>query len=64
MNATGPRRFRPWEVYEAHLPRRETFCDGNLDLYACNYYVTTANLNLLVSDMFKRSSAGRPDIKY
>ena len=27
--------FRSWEVYEAHLPRRETFCDGALDLYGC-----------------------------
>ena len=65
MNATGPRHFRSWEVYESHLPRRETQSDGAIDLYACNYYVTMADLNLyLVSDVFKSSSAGRPNIKY
>ena len=64
MNETGPTLFRTWKGYEAHLPRRETCNRGALRLYACNYYVTKADLDSLVSDMFKWSKSGRPDIKY
>ena len=64
-NETGPTLFHTWEGYEAHLPRREASSGPPLDLYACNYYVTEADLDVLVSDMFHRiSSSGRPDIKH
>jgi len=64
-NETGPTLFHTWEGYEAHLPRREASSGPSLDLYACNYYVTEADLDVLVSDMFHgMSSSGRPHIKH
>ena len=63
-NATGPTLFRTWEAFAAQMPCREA-TGGLLELHACNYYVTEAGKNSLVSDMFRRSStSGRPDIKY
>jgi hypothetical protein len=63
-NATGPALFRTWRDYKAHMPRREAWGYGLLDLHACNYYVTEADKDSLVSDIFQFPSSGRPDIKY
>ena len=63
LNATGPTLFHTWEAYAAQMPCREA-TGGLLELHACNYYVTEAGKDSLVSDMFRRSSSGRPDIKY
>jgi len=62
-NATGPTLFRTWKAYAAQMPCREA-TGGLLELHACNYYVTEAGKNSLVSDMFRRSSSGRPGIMY
>ena len=53
-NETGPTLFHTWEGYEAHLPRREACVGPPLDLYACNYYVTEADLDALVQASFTR----------
>ena len=64
-NATGPTLFRTLEGYATHMPCREAWSYGAaLDLHACNYYVTKADKDSLVSDIFQPSSSGRPDIKY
>ena len=47
------------------MPCREAWSYGAaLDLHACNYYMTKADKDSLVSDIFQPSSSGRPDIKY
>ena len=64
-NATGPTLFRTWWDYKAHMPCREPTSGEVLDLYACNYYVTEADKNSLVSDIFRLFSPfGRTSIKY